>query len=148
MTIEIHNFEQGTNEWFAARRGIPTASNFADIISRGRGGSTSKMRRTYMLKLLGERITGGLQQNFTNAHTARGHEHEDLAREAYMWQTDNHVEQVGFIVDYELGAGCSPDGLVDDNGSVEIKSKLRCQGSTKRKSRALCWSPGAIGATS
>lgn len=124
MTLKIHNFEQGTNEWFAARLGIPTASRFADVISKGRGTAPSKTRRTYMMKLLAERITGNLQQNHTNEHTARGHEHEDPAREAYMWQTDNHVEQVGFIVDYELGAGYSPDGLVDDDGLIEIKSKL------------------------
>ena len=124
MTIQILNMKQGTPEWHAARLGIPTASCFADVISKGRGNAESARRRTYMLKILAERITGELPDNWTNEHTQRGHEDEPKARGAYEFQTDNKVQEVGFIIDHELKAGYSPDGLVGDDGTAEIKSKL------------------------
>ncbi|MCK5610745.1 YqaJ viral recombinase family protein [Candidatus Pacearchaeota archaeon] len=124
MTPQILNMEQGTPEWHAARLGIPTASCFADVISKGRGGGESARRRTYMLKILAERITGELPDNWTNEHTQRGHEDEPKARGAYEFVTGNKVQEVGFIIDDELKAGYSPDGLVGDDGTIEIKSKL------------------------
>jgi len=124
MTIQILNMEQGTSEWFAARLGLPTASCFADVISQGRGGAESARRRTYMLKILAERITGELPVNWTNEHMERGHEDEPKARSAYEFVTSNEVQEVGFIINDELGAGFSPDGLVGDDGIIEIKSKL------------------------
>ena len=124
MTIKILNMEQGTPEWFQVRLGLPTASCFADIISKGRGGAESARRRTYMLKILAERITGELPHNWQKEHTERGHEDEPKARSAYEFVTGNKVQEVGFILNDELNAGFSPDGLVEENGTIEIKSKL------------------------
>ena len=122
MTIEIINCEQGTPEWLLARAGIPTASEFSTVLAQGKGGGPSKTRRTYMLKLLGERITGAVVDGYTNAHMERGKAMEDEARQAYALMTDSDPQRVGFIRNGEKG--CSPDSLIDANGMNEIKTKL------------------------
>lgn len=124
MSYEILDVEQGSPEWFAERLGIVTASHVSDVMKKGRGGAPSKARETYMLKLLGERLTGELQPNFTTEHTARGHEDEPKARAAYEFETGNEVHQVGFMINNKMGVGYSPDGLVGKDGTIEIKTKL------------------------
>ncbi len=116
--IEIFDCAQGTPEWYAARLGIPTASNFAAIRAKGEG----KVRRTYMMKLIGEIMTGESAENFTNGHMERGHEMEPDARNLYAFYLDVEPVQVGFIRNGRKGA--SPDSLVGTNGMSEIKTKL------------------------
>lgn len=117
--MKIINCEQGTQEWFEARAGIPTASMFSAMMAGGQG----KTRRSYMLKLAGEKMTGEIAESFSNAHTERGHKMEPEARELYCLQTGYDVSDVGFIrAAYDAGA--SPDSLVNDDGLLEIKSKL------------------------
>lgn len=120
--IQIFDCEQGTPEWFACRLGIPTASDFAYVLASGKSGGESKTRRTYMLKLLGELMTGEPADNFTNVHLNRGKEMEAAAREAYVAQTGNVVTRTGFVRRGDVG--CSPDGLIGENGILEIKTKL------------------------
>lgn len=124
MSAYILNVEQGQSDWFAARLGIVTASHFKDVISKGRGKSESQTRRTYMMKLLAERITGEVQPGHYNEHMLRGHEDEPKARDTYEFLSGNKVRQVGIIVDKTLRAGFSPDGLVGEDGCIEIKSKM------------------------
>ncbi len=120
--MKVHTCEQGSPEWFAIRAGMPTASEFATIMSKGKGAAPSKVRRTYMLKLAGEVITGEPMESFSNVHTERGKAMEAQARDIYAMMQDVDPEEVGFIVN---GAkGCSPDSLVGANGMVEIKTKL------------------------
>lgn len=116
--LEIFNFEQGTPEWHAIRCGIATASCFSDILAKGAG----KTRRTYMLKLAGERITGNPSDSYSNANMERGHEQEDVARSLYVEHSGNAVVKCGFMKDEYLGY--SPDGLVGDDGLIEIKTKF------------------------
>lgn len=113
---------QGTPEWFAVRRGIPTASCFATIMAKGKGGAESKTRQTYLYKLAGERLTGDPMDSFSNVHTERGHEMEPQAREMYAFLNEVEPEQVGFITNGPKG--CSPDSLVGGSGMLEIKTKL------------------------
>ena len=120
--IEIFDFEQGSPEWFKARLGIPTASEFDKVLASGRGGGESKGRRTYMLKLIGERLTGEPADSYTNAHMERGKAMEDEARSAYVFMKETEVRKVGFI--RNGNKGCSPDSLRDTVGMVEIKTKL------------------------
>lgn len=122
MTIEIFNFEQGTPEWFACRSGIPTASEFDTVMAKGKGGGESVTRRKYMLKLIGELMTGDVADSYTNANMERGHVMEPDAREMYAFMTDVDPKTVGFI--RNGNAGCSPDSLVGENGLLEIKTKL------------------------
>lgn len=120
--IEIYRGEQGTDEWRRMRAGIPTASEFATVLAKGRSGGESKTRRTYLLKLAGERLTGEPAESYSNGHMERGKAMEAEARDAYAFMRDADYEQVGFI--RNGNAGCSPDGLIDDDGMVEIKTKL------------------------
>ncbi|MEC3912174.1 hypothetical protein U5A82_17345 [Sphingobium sp. CR2-8] len=69
--MQIYNYVQGTPEWFACRMGIPTASQFSTIMASGRGGGESKTRRTYMLKLAGEILTGDGQELETSISLSR-----------------------------------------------------------------------------
>jgi hypothetical protein len=116
--LEIFNCEQGSPEWFEARRGVPTASNFAALLAKGEG----KTRRTYLLKLAGEAITGECAESYSNAHMERGHVMEADARNLYAFDHDVEPAPVGFM---KRGrAGASPDSLVGASGMLEIKSKL------------------------
>lgn len=119
---EIHTCEQGSPEWFAVRAGMPTASEFSTVMAKGRSGAESKTRRTYMLKLAGEIITGNPMETYTNAHMERGKEMEEEAREVYADLQKVTPKQVGFISSGRKG--CSPDCLIDENGAAEIKTKL------------------------
>lgn len=119
---QVFDCEQGSEEWFKVRAGMPTASEFATVMASGRGGSESKTRRTYMLKLAGEIITGEPMESYTNAHMERGKVMEDEARKFYSFMTDAEPQRVGFIVNGPKG--CSPDSLLGENGMVEIKTKL------------------------
>lgn len=116
--LEIFDFDQGTPEWFEARRGIPTASNFAAVLAKGQG----KTRRSYLLKLAGEAITGELAEAYTNPHMERGRAMEDEARSLYAFAQDTDPQPVGFM--RRGRAGASPDSLIGGDGLVEIKTKL------------------------
>jgi len=120
--MEIVACDQGTDEWFRARMGIPTASEFATVMAKGRSGGDSKTRQTYLYKLAGEVITGEPMESFSNAHTERGHALEQEARNLYAFMVDAECERVGFIRSGRKGA--SPDSLIGAGGMVEIKTKL------------------------
>lgn len=116
--LEVVDCEQGTDEWFLARLGRATTSEFSSILAKGEG----KTRKAYMLKLAAERLTGKPTESFSNKHTERGTEQEPFARMAYEAATGNLVQEVGFLRHKERMIGCSPDGLVDDDGGLELKS--------------------------
>lgn len=123
MALQIFDFEQGTPEWKAARLGVITASNFKKVLTKGIGWQESKTRRGYMLELATEIIRGEAASSFGNYHTERGSEYEPVAAELYTLQTGNAIIPCGFIRNDE-GFGYSPDGLVGDDGLIEIKTKL------------------------
>jgi hypothetical protein len=120
--MQIHEMEQGTPEWFSVRMGLPTASQFATIMAKGRSGGDSKTRQTYLYKLAGEILTGDPMDSFSNHHMERGHEMEPEARSYYAFMHDVEPKQVGFITNGPKG--CSPDSLVGNDGMLEIKTKL------------------------
>lgn len=120
--LEIINCIQGTPQWAQARLGIPTASEFASILTKGRGGAESRTRQTYLYKLAGERLTGEVMESFTSPHMERGKLMEDEARSAYSFVTGLDCETIGFL--RRGRAGASPDALVSKDGLLEIKTKL------------------------
>lgn len=120
--IEIIDVEQGTAEWFRVRAGMPTASEFATVMAKGKDGGESKTRRTYMLKLAGEILTGEPMDVYTNIHMERGKMMEEEARDLYSFSADAEPLRVGFIINGRKG--CSPDSLIGDKGMVEIKTQL------------------------
>lgn len=120
--MEIINCEQGSPEWFSARAGLVTASEFQTLLMSGKGGGESKTRLTYMRKLAGEIITGEPAETFTNQHMERGKAMEAEARDLYAFMADCDPLQVGFIKSGRKGA--SPDSLIGDDGGLEIKTRL------------------------
>lgn len=110
----LKDLEQGSDAWLQARCGVITASNFSAVISKG------ATRKTYLMKMAAERITGEVGENFTNKAMEWGTAHEPQARANYELETFNDVEEVGFIVANDW-VGVSPDGLIGDNGLLEIK---------------------------
>lgn len=120
--MQIFDCEQNSPEWYACRLGIPTASMFDTVMAKGRGGGDSRTRWTYLMKLLGERLTGEPCDNYSNEHMERGKVMEAEARDWYVFQTDAELRQVGFIRNGEVG--CSPDSLIGNDGMLEIKTKL------------------------
>jgi len=113
--------EQGTPEWFASRLGKVTASRVADIVAKTKSGYSTS-RANYMAQLVVERLTGVKFETFTNAAMEWGTQTEPLARAAYEVKN-------GVMVDETVGvdhptipmSGASPDGLVGDDGLIEIK---------------------------
>lgn len=122
MELQIFDCEQGTPEWYAARLGIPTASEFQTILAKGRGGGDSVGRRTYMYKLAGERITQEPMYSYQNDHMERGKEMEAEARNLYAMVAEVEPIKVGFL--RRGDAGASPDSLIGNPGMLEVKTKL------------------------
>lgn len=121
--LEIIDCDQNSAEWIAARCGVITASNFACLLMKGKGGGPSETRRKYLYDLAGERLTGQTAEGWGgNKHTERGHAMEPDARNLYAFQTDNEPKLIGFMKRGKIGA--SPDSLVGDDGLLEIKTKL------------------------
>ena len=115
--MRILQAEQRTPEWFAARLGKATASNFGNVLAA----KTTAAYRNYRVKLALERLTGRQEDVFQNDAMKQGTEREPLARIAYEALTGNLVEEVGFCLHDTLDCGASPDGLIDAVRGLEIK---------------------------
>ncbi len=121
--MKIINCDQRSNEWFQAKLGIPSASNFDKIITAS--GKPSAQSKNYMYKLAGEKVSNFVEEGHQSAAMLRGIELEEEARQMYQIVSGNEVEQVGFcITEGEAVFGCSPDGLIGDDGLVEVKCPL------------------------
>jgi putative phage-type endonuclease len=108
------NIEQGTQEWFDLKAGKFGSSDASTLATNGKG------LETLCYKKVAEILIGNKSDGFTNEHMQRGIELEPMARSAYEIEKGILVDQVGYI---ELGnhVGGSPDGLVGDDGLIEIK---------------------------
>ena len=115
----ILDHEQGSEEWLTARLGKPSASMFSKLITAT--GKPSSSADGYINQLIAERLTGQSEPFYVNELMARGTELEPEAREAYEFISGNEVIETGFILDTSFEFGCSPDGLIADQGGLEIK---------------------------
>ena len=134
--------EQGGAEWQAARLGIPTASCFGRILTPG--GALSKSRDRYLAELLAEWALGEPIEDWDSEWVARGRILEPQARDYYAFQSDveprtvgfcylplrelhgplprfDHIPPAGASIGDEAAVGASPDGLVGDDGGLELK---------------------------
>lgn len=119
--MEIHNMPQNTPEWLEARLGKITGSEVSCLFVKGKaehGWGAGAI--TYAHRLASERITGKLRASLQNQYTDWGDEYEPVAIEEYELRTFNLVDRVGFV-ELNPRVGCSPDGLVDDDGIIEVK---------------------------
>lgn len=117
--MKIIECEQKSPEWYAARCGIPTASGFDKIVTTK--GEQSKQRTKYLYQLAGECVSGLAEESYQNYAMLRGIETEAEARSFYEFTTGSDVAQVGFCISDCGKYGASPDGLVGEDGILEIK---------------------------
>jgi putative phage-type endonuclease len=128
----IEMMEQRTDDWFTARLGKVTASSLYKVLAKTKTGYGAD-RGNYMTQLVLERVTGTKADSYTNAAMQWGIDQEPFARAAYEASRGVMVDEVGFIPHPTIAAaGASPDGLVGDDGMVEIK----CPDS---KTALECW---------
>lgn len=113
--------EQLSEEWFSARCGVPSASNFSNIITSKGEATKGETRKKYLYKLAGEIITGTKEDGYTNASMQHGIETEPEARNMYEFVKGYSVDQVGFCMLDTKTAGASPDGMIGKEGLLEIK---------------------------
>ena len=129
--------EQRTDEWFKARLGKVTASRVSDVLAKIKSGEAA-VRRNYKMQLATERLTGQKTDSYFNQAMQDGIDREDTARQIYEIVRDIKVEQVGFIDHPTIKmAGASPDGLLPDNGVLEIKCPIETTHTTNLLERKL-----------
>lgn len=113
--------DQGSQEWFDVRRGKVTASQIAALTAKTKSGWGAS-RANYMAQIIAERLTGETAESYTNGAMAWGTDTEPKARAAYQFRKVCEVVEVGFIDHPTVTmSGASPDGLIGDDGLVEIK---------------------------
>jgi predicted phage-related endonuclease len=126
--MSLHEFPdliQGSDEWLAARRGIMTASVVGQLVTpKTIKPAANDYSRALTMTLAAERITGWTEDVYVSAAMMRGNMDEPLARDLYS-RTYAPVTEVGFMVrdDWGWALGYSPDGLVGDDGLIEVKSR-------------------------
>lgn len=122
MAPRIIECEQGEPEWYAARAGIVTASEFATVMASGKAGGRSVTRDRYLRQLAGEILTEEpAPEGYSNAFMERGKQLENEARELYAFLRDAEPVRVGFVANDAHRAGCSPDSLIGATAGLEIK---------------------------
>ncbi len=123
--VEI-DVEQGSEEWFQARLGLPTASHFSTVMATGRDDDgVSLTRQQYLYRLAGEIITGRLaEETFRSRAMERGKEMEPEAVADYEARKGVQVRRVGLGINFSglKRCGASPDGLVGFDGGIETKT--------------------------
>lgn len=113
---------QGSAEWFALRCGKVTASKVADVMAKVKSGGEAASVKNYRAQLVCERLTGNIEETYTNGAMQRGIELEPQARVCYEFLKGVTVEEVAFVDHPTVPmSGASPDGLIGDDGLVEIK---------------------------
>jgi len=120
--MKILDCKQGSPEWFAARCGLPTSSNFDKILTSD--GKPSKQREKYLYTVAGEKVSGIKEDTYQSFAMQKGIEKEAEARDYYKMLYDVEVQEVGFCLADNGLYGCSPDGLIGKDGGVEIKCPL------------------------
>lgn len=122
--IREHAVTQGSDEWFAARCGLLTASEIKLIMTPTLKVASNDKERGHLYELLAQRLTGNVEPSFQSEDMLRGYDDEHTARALYH-ENVAPVREVGFITNDRWGftLGYSPDGLVGADGLIEIKSR-------------------------
>jgi hypothetical protein len=122
MSFQFFDIQQNTDEWLDLRSAKPTSSALSKIMANY-GKDFGKPAKDYAVNICLERITGKpVSGGYSNEHMARGHEQEPIAKMLYEQEYFCTVDNGGFF-DWDF-FGCSPDGLVNNDGVVEIKSAI------------------------
>lgn len=120
----MENINQNTAQWYGARLFHFTSSELSKLLTKPKSGEgVSKTAEAYIFDKIAEELTNGTCLDYTQIDTKEtrwGHELEPVAREAYEKAMDVEVELCGFI-EHSPSFGGSPDGLVGEEGGIEIK---------------------------
>lgn len=117
--MRVIDHEQGTQEWLNSRLGCPSGSGFSNLITAT--GKPSTSAEAYINQLIAEKLTERTTEVKVNEWMQRGTELEPLARQYYELSTGLEVQEVGFCKHDTMECGVSPDGLVGEDGGLEIK---------------------------
>lgn len=126
--FEFADIVQGSDEWYAQRRGMVTASEIGKLITPSTVKVASNIEvRELTARLVAERITGYTEPTYVGDDMLRGIADEPVALEVYAKRYSRPVRTTGFMVrdDWGYKIGCSPDGLVGLDGMVEVKSRMQ-----------------------
>ena len=125
MIKYYYDLPQNSPEWFEARMGVFTSSNMKHILTPTLKVANNDKTRSYVYEIAAQRITGHVEEVSCKAFD-RGHFDEPIARDLYS-ETYRPMKECGFITNDKLGfmIGMSPDGLIDEDGLAEIKSRLQ-----------------------
>ena len=127
MSLHVYDqIEQGSEQWHAARRGIITASVVGQFITpKTIKVAANDKTRAMAYQLIAERITGHTEDTYVSRDMEAGHFIEPLARDYYSEHYAPATE-IGFITNEINGytAGFSPDGIVGEEGLIEVKLHL------------------------
>lgn len=114
---------QYSPQWWSLRRGVPTASQFGRILTPKKC-EPSAQQEDYIAELIADRACQTppfFTERPMSRDCANGLNMEPIARSWYAMQTDTEVQQVGFCLTDDGRFGCSPDGLVGEDGGLELK---------------------------
>lgn len=124
--MKIVDCEQRSVEWYAARLGVPTASEFGNIIQPVKMGYAAAAS-SYIDRLVDEIVRPDAERSWGgNRHTERGCQLEPEAREVYSFEQNVQLKQVGFVTNDDGTLGCSPDSLVIGDGLVCGGLEIKC----------------------
>jgi len=119
MLIEV---EQGSADWLTMRNGCVTGSRVCDVVAKLKKGGPSAARTNYLMEVVCSRLTGLSPDNYVSPAMQWGIENEPFARAAYEMAQDVMVATAGFALHPKIKwFGASPDGLIGDDGLLEIK---------------------------
>lgn len=124
MNISFDSSPQGSDAWLQIRRGRITGSRFRDALDRTTKGELTSKAKLYALDTARERFGGSAAPVYVNAAMRTGTEQEPLARAEYEAETGHVVIEAGFAYTDDGRFGCSVDGLVGQDGMVEIKTMV------------------------
>lgn len=119
--MKILDVKQNTPEWLAARAGIVTASDLDSIVTPTWKPRTGEGVETYLCRKLAERCMGAPLEQLGSWAADQGSSAESEAFNWFRWETKMDVQRVGFITDDAGTCGCSPDGIIGDDGGLELK---------------------------
>lgn len=124
MNITFNHSPQGSEAWLAVRRGLITGSKFKDARDKLKSGKPSQKAILYARNVARERFGGKAESVFQNAAMRMGQEQEPFARQAYETTTGLLAQEAGFAYTDCGMFGLSVDGLVGDDGVIEIKTMV------------------------
>ena len=121
----IFELQQGSDEWLQARCGVVTASVVKQLLTPQGKVAKNATSRSLVYEIAAQRLTGHVEESYISYDMERGKIQEEFARDAYS-EVYAPVQECGFITleDEGIKIGASPDGLVGEDGGIEIKSRL------------------------